>query len=119
VETEGAIEAAWEKNQAFLASAAGHVAKKNSPGMSLTCPFCAVRKPEPVTSSRETLGYRPEDDSRQLLNTWPNNSFIVHSWAPWMNERSEKENVWGYIIRRVIIIEQRISVYGKGTALRK
>lgn len=38
VETEGAFEAAWEKNQAFLASGAGHVAKKMS-GMSLTCPF--------------------------------------------------------------------------------
>jgi len=34
VETEGAIEAAWEKVQAFLASGADHVAKKKSPAMS-------------------------------------------------------------------------------------
>jgi hypothetical protein len=67
------------KNQTFLASAAGHVAKKNIRGMSLTCPFCHVRNPEPVTSSRETVRYRPEGDSCHTLLNNLAHSFIVHS----------------------------------------
>ena len=122
VETEGATEVAWEKYQAFLASAASHVAKKKSRGMSLTCPFCDVRKPEPVTSSRETVRYRPEKGWTLAASSIPGPLVYRSFEAPWMNEQKpsekEKKNLFGDFIREGII-EQRISIYGNGTGLRK
>lgn len=87
--------------------------------MSPTCPFCDVRQPEPVTSSRETLGHRPESEREGSRHSSIYGSMYRSFVAPWMNEQVRSNLEISSRIRKGNGREQRTSIYGNETVLRK